>query len=159
MDEIVFRRKESGDCPRYKNYFIHDRYDGVIDGKEMYSYALFEDGKTERKRFKTLKEADEYLNEVIGWSDWASELLHYPTKDDENLKAAIINGVVYRLWKKTNTIEIKQPDVQITPFYSKYRECLEESKKIIAFNEKQYSIFDYYVVDPEKDNLPTKKGR
>ncbi len=156
MNEIVFSSKDGG-CPRYKNYFIHDHFDGHIDGRDMYSYALFKDGEMERKRFKTFKEADEYLNEVIGYEGWADKDVYYPTRDDEVLKAAIIRDVVYRIWKDTNTVEIKQPDVQITSFYSKYRECLEEAKKIVTDKEKQYSIFDYYVADPEEHDTPSRK--
>ena len=159
MNEIMFVRKDSGDCPRYKNYFIHDRYDGKIDGKDMYSYALFKDGEVEKKRFRTFKEAEQYLNEIIGYSDWAHEDTYYPSVNDEKLKAAIIRGVVYRIWKDINTVEIKQPDVQITPFYPKYRECLEEAKKIVADKEKQFSIFDYYVPDPEEHNNSPGKRR
>lgn len=156
MSDIVFSSK-NGSCPRYKNYFIHDHYDGRIDGRDMYSYALFKDGQIERKRFKTFKEADEYLNEVIGYEGWADKDVYYPTRDDEVLKAAIIRDVVYRIWKDTNTVEIKQPDIQITSFYPQYRDCLDDAKKIVAEEEKQFSIFDYYVPDPEEHDTPSRK--
>ena len=158
MNEIVFSSKD-GSCPRYKNFFIHDHYDGHIDGRDMYSYALFKDGEKETKRFRSFKEADEYLSDIIGYSDWADKDVHYPTRDDEVVKAAIIRDVVYRIWKDTNTVEIKQPDIQITSFYPKYRECLEEAKKIVADKEKQFSIFDYYVADPEEHNTSPRKTR
>jgi len=162
MSDIVFSSK-NGSCPRYKNYFIHDHYDGHIDGRDMYSYALFKDGQIERKRFKTFKEADDYIKSIVGvspyYDDWIQADDYNPGTNDERLKAAIIGGIIYRIWKDTNTVEIKQPDIQITSFYPKYRDCLEDAKKIVAEEEKQFSIFDYYVPDPEEHNTSSRKRR
>ena len=157
MDEIKFTSRD-GSCPRYKNYFIKDKFDGHIDGKDRYSYALFEDGDTEIKHFSTFKEANRYITKAI-FDDDDSDFEDWYQYDNDELRAAIYDEKVYRIWKKTNTINIKQPNKQLTSWYSTYRECLKVAKEALEKLEHQYNIFDYYVPDPEKDNNITKTRR
>ena len=153
MTDVKFRIKNTGDCPRYKEYYITNKYVGKdIYSHDAYEYALFKDPKIETVRFDSFEKAEEWVKKEIGtiFSTWYSY-------DDKRIRAVIIKDVVYRIWKESNTVDIQQPPERLTPFYDNYRDCLEASKKIVADKEKQYSIFDYYVANPEKDNLPTKK--
>ena len=139
MNDIRFTRPEPGACPKYGDYFIQDRpYGRDVYGNESYQYALYRKRRFQTvKRFRTRKQAYEYLSKITGLTRW--DILHRSasiiTNDREYLGISH-GGEFIRLVKKTREIETRPAeDERITGWYDKLSECIEEAKQIITEEE------------------------
>lgn len=144
---IKFTR-EDGLCPYYigfgRKWYIQDK----DAGWGAYDYCLMSvpDKEPESFKFETKQNVAKWLKEIeYDMDDWDAKMLigqHvvYSTQDSAILEK---DGVEYSWDKTTNKVRRIFEPKQETGWFSKYYECLEESKKYISkFEATQLDLFD-----------------
>lgn len=135
VQEIRFSRPTPGSCPAYKDYYIQDRFAGKdIYGNDAFEYALFKRVPFKViRRFRTRKRAYEYVSNLTGFSRWD---LSYRScgivVNDKEYLGVISNGTMYRITRRTREVATRPAnDEQLTGWFMRYADCLEEAKQLI----------------------------
>lgn len=139
MMEIKFTRSDPWSCPSCGFYYIQDRVAGKdIYGHETYEYALFRKCPFQViRRFRTRKQAYEYVSNITGFSRWDLEW-NSPSivTNDREYLGVIYNMTMYRISKRTREVATRPVnDEQLSGWYMKYAECVSAAKQLI--NEQE----------------------
>ncbi len=141
MREVKFTKAAPGACPSYGEYYIQDRpYGRDIHGNECYQYALYRKRRFETlRRFRTRKQAYQYLSNRTGTSRWDIQYGSYSIIVNDRDYLGILHGsVMYRLNKRSREIQTRPAeDERVTVWYDKLNECIAEAKQIITEMEDE----------------------
>lgn len=132
---IKFSRSASTHCPRYKDFYIQDRFVGKdIYGNDAYEYALFRSIPFQLvRRFRTRKQAYVWLSNLTGLSEFDIRMgNHRIVCNDRKYLGVLYGNKMYRLHKPTCEVFARPDhDEQISVWFDKFAECVAESKTII----------------------------
>ena len=135
MQEIKFTRADPWRCPAYKDFYIQDRPAGRdIYGNNAYKYALFRKIPFQViRRFRTRKQAYEYVSRITGYSRWDIKWNSYGIViNDRDYLGVLYNGTLYRITKRTREVATRPlNDEQLSGWFIKYVECLTYAKELI----------------------------
>ena len=133
--EIVFHKKHPWSCPTFRDYYIQDREAGRdIHGNQTYEYALFKKRPYQLiKKFNKRKQAYKCLSDITCIDRETAASNSYRIHNDVRYLRILYNNTIFQIDKYTNELSSRPiEDEQITAWYDKYNNCLNDSKRIIA---------------------------
>ena len=138
MADVTFRRTEPGACPRYKDYYVQDRYTGKnVYGHDTYEYALFKKCPfVTIDRFRRRKQAYEYVARETGVTKETEKYTNRVIR--EQGWVAVYNGAdIWKIIKRTNEVQHRpEQDLRITG-WMQFAECLDAAKAYIEQIEQE----------------------